>query len=167
MTGGGKSAALAAKAATAAIPIVFNVGSDPVKAGLVTSLGRPGGNATGVNILTEEIEAKRLGLLKDEVIARGRSIAHLVNPGYAATETNVREVAAAANVIGRHIVLLRANSEAEIDAAFAAMSQARVGAVLVGADPFFNGRRSRIVDLAAQYAIQPRMSSASLRWSAV
>ena len=142
----------AAKAATATIPIVFNIGNDPVKAGLVASLNRPGGNATGVNILTTELEAKRLGLLH-EMVPTASIIAHLVNPAYPPTKANVRDVAAAARVMGLQIVLVEASSESEIDAAFATILQKRAGALLVGADPFFNGRRDQIVALAASHAL--------------
>jgi putative ABC transport system substrate-binding protein len=106
VTGGGPPSAIAAKAATGTIPIVFNVGSDPVTMGLVTSLSRPGGNATGVNIFTTELETKRLGLLH-QLMPAGLVIAHLVNPNYPPTEINVSEVAASARLIGRQILLLK------------------------------------------------------------
>jgi putative ABC transport system substrate-binding protein len=96
--------------------------------------------------------AKRLGLLH-ELVSAGSIIAHLVNPNFPPTETNVGEVEAAARLIGRQILLLKASSESDIDAAFAKMSQTRAGAVLVGADPFFNGRREQIVALAARHAL--------------
>jgi ABC-type uncharacterized transport system substrate-binding protein len=152
VTGGGPPSAFAAKSATATIPIVFNVGTDPVILGLVASLSRPGGNATGVNIFTTELEAKRLGLLH-ELIPPASVIAHLVNPTYPPTEANVREVEGAAHLIGRQILLLKAVSESDIDAAFATMLQMRVEAILVGADPFFNSRRDQIVGLAARHAL--------------
>ena len=97
VTGGGEAPAFAAKAATSTIPIVFNIGNDPVQAGLVASLNRPGGNATGVSILTAELEAKRLGLLH-ELVPTASIIAHLVNPDYHPTKANVSDVAAAARV---------------------------------------------------------------------
>ena len=150
--GGGGGLTLWGKAATSTIPIVFNIGNDPVQAGLVASLNRPGGNATGVNILTTELEAKRLGLLH-ELVPTASIIAHLVNPDYHPTKANVRDVAAAARVLGLQIILVEASSESEIDAAFAAILQKRAGAILVGADPFFNGRRNQIVALAASHAI--------------
>ncbi len=99
VTGGGEASAFAAKAATSTIPIVFNIGNDPVKVGLVTSLSRPGGNVTGVNILTTELEAKRLGLLH-QMVPTASMVAHLVNPTYPPTQTNVRDVAAAARSWG-------------------------------------------------------------------
>jgi putative tryptophan/tyrosine transport system substrate-binding protein len=144
VTGGGESPALAAKAATSTIPIVFNIGVDPVKAGLVASLGRPGGNMTGVNILTAELATKRLGLLHD-LLPRGAVIAHLVNPRFDASDTIIRDVAAAGQTMGREIVLLRASNEAEIDAAFAALLQRQVGGLMVAADPVFNAYRDQIV----------------------
>jgi putative tryptophan/tyrosine transport system substrate-binding protein len=152
VTGGGEAAAFAAKAATSTIPIVFNIGNDPVKVGLVASLNRPGGNATGVNILTTELEAKRLGLLH-EMAPTASIIAHLVNPDYPPTNSNVKDVAAAARVMGLQIFLVEASTESDINAAFAAILQKRAGALLVGADPFFNGRRNQIVALAASRAL--------------
>ena len=141
-----------AKAATSTIPIVFNIGNDPVQAGLVASLNRPGGNATGVNILTTELEAKRLGLLH-EMVPAASIFAHLVNPNYPPTKTNVRDVAAAARVMGLQIIVMEASSENEIDGAFAAILEKRAGALLVGADPFFNGRRNQIVALAERQTL--------------
>jgi putative ABC transport system substrate-binding protein len=152
VTGGGEPPAAAAKAATASIPIVFNIGSDPVKVGLVASLSRPGGNATGVNILTEELAAKRIGLLHDLVPAN-LVIAHLVNPNYPPTESIIREVEAATRTMGRKVLLLKASNENDINAAFATIAQMRVGALIVAADPYFNGRREQIVALAARYAV--------------
>jgi putative tryptophan/tyrosine transport system substrate-binding protein len=152
VTGGGEASVLAAKAATTTIPIVFNAGRDPVEIGLVASLGRPGGNITGINILTAELPAKRLGLLHD-LIPTASVIAHLVNPNFPATETNAREVEAAARVIGLQLVLVKASSENEIDEAFAAILQKRAGALLVGVDPFFLGQREHIVALSKRYAI--------------
>jgi putative ABC transport system substrate-binding protein len=152
VTGGGENVALAAKVATATIPIVFNIGNDPVKVGLVSSIGRPGGNATGVNILTAELGAKRLGLLH-ELVPKGAVIAHLVNPNYPPSEANVGEVAAAARQMGREILLVTARSESEIDTVLAAISKEKVGALLVGADPFFNSRRDQIVLWATRLGI--------------
>ena len=152
VTGGGEHSVLAAKAATATIPIVFNIGGDPVKLGIVASLSRPGGNATGVNFFTDELEAKRLGLLHD-LLPAASVIAHLVNPNYPPAEFNIREVAAAARIVGRQVVLLKASSENDIDAAFATISKMRAGALFVGTDPFFNSRRDQIVTLAARQAL--------------
>jgi len=152
VTGGGEVPARAAKAATASIPIVFNVGGDPVEMGLVASVSRPGGNVTGVNILTTELAAKRLALLHD-LLPTDAVIAHLVNPNFPPSEANVREVDAAARMLGRKIVVAAATNEGEIDAAFAAISKVPAGAVLMAADPYFNSRRNQIVGLAARYSI--------------
>jgi ABC-type uncharacterized transport system substrate-binding protein len=152
VTGGGDAPASIAKAATATIPIVFNVGSDPSKTGLVASLNRPGGNATGVNIFTAELASKRMGLL-DELVPKSSAIALLVNPNFPSSAASVHEVQAAARAIGRQILLLKASNPAEIDAAFAKLDKGRVGAVIVGADPFFYSERNRFVELAARYTI--------------
>jgi putative ABC transport system substrate-binding protein len=152
VTTGGEISAAAAKAATATIPIVFNVGTDPVKLGLVASLNRPGGNATGVNIFTTELAEKRLGLLRDLVPAAA-TFAVLLNPNFEAAVINVRESEAAAQAIGKEIVIFNASTDAEIEMAFNKIAQARYGALLLGADPFFNSRRGLIVALAARHGI--------------
>jgi putative tryptophan/tyrosine transport system substrate-binding protein len=152
VTGGGEAPALAAKAATATIPIVFNTGRDPVKVGLVASLGRPGGNVTGVNLFTTELAEKRLGLMHD-LIPAGALFALLVNPSFPGAEEITQDAQAAARALGRPTYVITASSESEIDAAFAAIVQMRAGALLVGVDPFFNSRRNQIVALAARYAI--------------
>jgi putative ABC transport system substrate-binding protein len=149
---GGETSAAAAMVATATIPIVFNVGTDPVKLGLVTSLARPGGNATGVNIFTTELVEKRLGLLHDLVPA-ATTVAVLSNPNFAAAVANVRESEAAARAIGKEVVIFNASSDAEIETAFVNIVQAQLGALLVLADPFFNSRRGLIVALTARHAI--------------
>ena len=152
VTVGGETSAAAAKAATATIPIVFNTGTDPVRLGLVASLARPGGNATGVNIFTTELAEKRLGLLRD-VVPAATTIAVLSNPNFGAAVANVRESEAAARAMGKEVVIFNASSDAEIETAFAKIALARPGALLVGADPFFNSRRGLIVALAARHAI--------------
>jgi putative ABC transport system substrate-binding protein len=152
VTTGGETSAVAAKEATKTIPIVFNTGTDPVRLGLVASLARPGGNATGVNIFTTELAEKRLGLLHD-LIPPARLIAVLQNPNFAPAVVNLRESEAAARAVGREIVVFHASSDEEIEAAFARIDQARPGALLVGADPFFNSRREQIVALVARHAI--------------
>jgi ABC-type uncharacterized transport system substrate-binding protein len=152
VTVGGETSAAAAKAATATIPIVFNVGADPVKLGLVTSLARPGGNATGVNIFSTELVEKRLGLLRDLVPA-ATTVAVLSNPNFSAAVANVQESEAAARAIGKQVVIFNASSDAEIERAFGNIVQARPGALLVGADPFFNSRRGLIVALAARHTL--------------
>ena len=152
VTVGGELSALAAKAATATIPIVFNIGHDPVRSGLVASLGQPGGNATGVNIFTTELAAKRLGLLHD-TLPTADLIAVLINPNFPPAAANAREVERAALAVGKDVTVLKASSDEEIEASFATMAQLRAGALLVAADPFFNSRRDRIVAMAARQAI--------------
>jgi putative tryptophan/tyrosine transport system substrate-binding protein len=151
-TCGGERDVFAAKAATSKIPIVFNVGSDPVKAGFVASLGRPGGNLTGVNMFSVEMQAKRLGVLH-ELIPPTMVIANLVDPNFPPTEAAVAEVETAARILGRQILVLKTSSESDIDAAFATIMQVRAGALLVGPGPFFITRRNQIVALAARHAI--------------
>lgn len=149
---GGENPALAAKAATTTIPVVFIIGGDPVKVGLVANLARPGGNATGVNIFTAELVEKRLGLLH-ELVPTASSIAVLVNPNFAPADDNSRQAETAARTLGKSIIVLKATSDDEIKAAFSAMVRARPGALLVAADPFFNSRRQVIVALAASQSI--------------
>src|SRR5215210_3479712 len=129
----GHNSVLAAKGATATIPIVFIVGRDPVKIGLVASLARPGGNATGVNILTGELLERRVGLLLD-VIPKASSIAVLVNPNFAPAAANAREAEVAARAVGKEVTVLAAGTEREIDLAFVTMAQGRFRALLVAAD---------------------------------
>jgi putative tryptophan/tyrosine transport system substrate-binding protein len=139
----------AAKAATTTIPIVFLVGDDPARLGLVTNLSRPGGNITGTNILTSELAAKRLELLR-ELVPQAARVAVLVNPAnVAATETQLKDVGAAARAIGLQIQIHNANTSAEIDAAFETMSRERPDAVFVTTSAFFNGRRVQLAQLAA------------------
>jgi putative ABC transport system substrate-binding protein len=149
---GGEQAGIAAKRATATIPIVFTSGDDPVKLGLVASLSRPGGNATGVSILTAQMETKRIGLLRELVPAATR-IAVLANPAYRSTDVQLKEVEEAARTLGLQIEILRASSESDLDAAFARLPELKVGALQVCADPFFNSRRDQIVALAARHAL--------------
>jgi putative ABC transport system substrate-binding protein len=152
------SAALAAKAATTMIPIVFVVPEDPVRLGLVTSLARPGGNLTGINIVSGELAAKRLELLRELVPAATR-VAVLVNPADAAgAETMVRDVAPAARALGWQIQVLNASTSREIDAAFATFVRERPDALFVGSDPFFTSRRVQLANLAARHVI-PMTSS--------
>jgi putative ABC transport system substrate-binding protein len=141
---GGQPVALAAKAATSTIPIVFGVGGDPVKDGLVASMNRPGGNATGVNLLTGELEAKRLGLLK-EVVPKAALIAMLLNQKFLQMREQRREVEEAARTLRLRPLMLYASTDAELDTAFGALEQQRPDALLVASDPFFEDRRARIV----------------------
>ena len=152
ITAFGPPAALAAKAATTTIPVVFTSGDDPVKVGLVQSLNRPGGNVTGVNVLTGAMEGKRLGLLM-EMVPDVALIAVMINPNSPESETSVREIQQSAAAIGRQVTILKANNERDIDAAFTAIAEHRAGALLVGNDIFFNSRRNQIVNLAARNKI--------------
>jgi ABC-type uncharacterized transport system substrate-binding protein len=147
-TGGGPAPALAAKAATDTIPIVFNLGGNPVELGLVASLNRPGGNVTGVNILSSELDPKRLGLLRELVPGAGR-IAVLLNPNNPNAALQLQEIKAAASALGLQIVILRAGDASEIDAALGKAPEG-AGAWLVAPDPFFNSKRDRIVDAIAR-----------------
>jgi putative ABC transport system substrate-binding protein len=150
---GGPASGRAAKAASATIPIVFISGADPVQEGLVASLNKPGGNATGVAPLLPAMEGKRLGLLR-EVVPNAPLIAVLLN--HASTSNFKRElhdVEESARAVGQQLLILRASSEDEIDSAFATAAEQRPGGLLVAADPFLTTRRERIVALAARYAI--------------
>jgi putative tryptophan/tyrosine transport system substrate-binding protein len=147
---GGILPATAAKAATATIPIVFGVVDDPVKLGLVASLARPGGNATGVNFFTLEVLTKRLGLLH-ELVPKAARVAVLVNPAIVpVAELTLREVQQAARTIGLQIQVLNASTSSEIDAAFAALQRERPDALFVTLDAFFISRRVQIISLAAR-----------------
>jgi ABC-type uncharacterized transport system substrate-binding protein len=141
------SGALAAKAATATIPIVFGVGDDPVKLGLVASLARPSGNVTGINFFVHEIVSKRLGLLR-ELIPKAARIAVLVNPGNAAAaEATLKEAREVAPTLGMQILAFNASTIEEIDAAFAAITRERADALLMGGDGFFFSRRGQFATL--------------------
>jgi putative tryptophan/tyrosine transport system substrate-binding protein len=148
----GEPAVFAAKAATSTIPIVFVVGADPVKTGLVASLARPGANMTGLNIFSAELQAKRLGLL-DQLIPSGLIITDLFDPNFPLVENLIAEVEVAARGLGRQLRFLKVSNESEIDAAFATVSQQRIGGIIVGPSPFFTSRRNQIIALAARYAI--------------
>ena len=149
-TPGSIAAALAAKAATATIPIVFGVAEDPVQLGLVASLARPGGNATGINFFVQEVVAKRLRLLHD-LVPKAVRIAVLVNPANASTtETTLREVQEAAPTIGLQIQILNATTIGEIDAAFATLARERPDALFVAPDAFFTSRRVQFATLTAR-----------------
>jgi putative ABC transport system substrate-binding protein len=144
--------ALAAKAATSAIPIVFGVGEDPVKLGLVASLARPGGNATGVINFSAEVVAKRLGLLRELVPAAIR-VAVLVNPTNAASTSTLTAVEPAARALGVQIQIYNASTSREIDAAFAALVREQSDALFVAPDPFFQTRRVQLAALTARHAL--------------
>jgi putative ABC transport system substrate-binding protein len=149
---GGISPALAAKAATTTIPIVFTATEDPVKVGLVASLGRPGGNATGMNFLVAELGSKQLGLLHELVPAAVR-VGLLVKPSTPQTELATRDVAAAASAIGLQIDVVEASDSREIEDAFRTLVRNRADALVVGPDPFFASRRLQLATLAARHAI--------------
>jgi ABC-type uncharacterized transport system substrate-binding protein len=151
-SGGGNPSARAAKNATSAIPIVFASGGDPVAIGLVASLARPGGNLTGVSILTDELVPKRLQLLA-ELVPLAKVIALLVNPNYAGTEAIIRNVREAARAKGLQLPILNAGDKSEIDAAFGPLARLEAGGLVVGSDPFFNSRREQLVALAASHAV--------------
>ncbi len=149
---GGDAPAFAAKAASTTIPIVFAVTADPVKAGLVSSLNRPGGNITGVNFLLNTIAAKLFEVL-NETVPKATTIGFLVNPSGPEAESAVSEVSLAAQALSQQLFVVKAASAYEIDAAFAILAQERVGALLVGNDVFFYSRREQIVALAARHGM--------------
>jgi ABC-type uncharacterized transport system substrate-binding protein len=144
--------AFAANAATTTTPIVFLVGEDPVRLGLVASLARPGGNLTGINNFAGELTVKRLELLREMVPGAAR-IAVLVNPANIAIETTLRDVQSAARVMGLQIQVLKASTSREIDAAFATFVRERPDAVFVSLDVFFISRRAQLVNLASRHAL--------------
>jgi putative tryptophan/tyrosine transport system substrate-binding protein len=152
VTIGGDVAALAAKAATATLPVVFTVATDPVRSGLVSSLHRPGRNLTGHSAALTEMERKRLGILR-ELRPDATSIGVLVNPNVAYIDAQLNDIRSSAASIGREIVILNASTIAEIDAAFATLRQMRAEALSVAVDPFFFDRGSQIVVLAARHAV--------------
>jgi ABC-type uncharacterized transport system substrate-binding protein len=148
------SSALAVKEATTTIPVVFIIGEDPVKAGLVASLARPGGNLTGINFFAGELAAKRLELLR-QLVPAATHVAVLVNPAHATmTAATLRDLEAAARVVtGLQIRVLTADTSREIDAAFEIIGRERPDALFVGPGPFFNSRRVQLAQLAARYAV--------------
>jgi putative tryptophan/tyrosine transport system substrate-binding protein len=151
VTAGGDPSAQAGKAATSTIPIVF-ISADPMKSGLVASLNRPGGNATGVYFPTEELEPKRLGLLHEH-FPHVTLFGALINPKRQTSADQALELTEAVRKISRPVVILTASTDAELEAAFATLAQQRVAAMVVAADPFFDTRRDRIIALAAQHKL--------------
>jgi len=149
---GGVAAAFAAKAATTTIPIVFNTGGDPIKLGLVTSLSRPGGNATGLNIFTSELAAKRLGLLR-QLVPTAAQIGVLLNPNNPTAEAQSKDIQEAARAMSLKLHILHAATEETLGTAFAIFAERRTEGLLVGADPYFNSRRNLVVALAARHGI--------------
>ena len=151
LVAGSEPAALAAKATTSTIPIVFSIGSDAVKLGLA-GYNRPGGNSTGVSMFTAALEAKRLGLLH-ELLPQAATIGVLLNPNYLLAENQLRDVQDAARTIGVQIHVLRASTDDEIDAAFETIRALRIAALLQAADPFLDTRRGKLVASVARYAV--------------
>jgi len=149
---GGTASALAAKAATTTTPIVSLGAGDPVSLGLVASLNRPGGNVTGVYQLSAALGAKRLGLAR-EMVATPATIGVLLNPTNPNADIQLKDLQEAARVVGQQLHVMNANNERDVETAFAALAQSRTGALLLGADPFFLGRRDKIVEFAARHAI--------------
>jgi ABC-type uncharacterized transport system substrate-binding protein len=149
---GGITSAQAARSATTTIPIVFTTGNDPVQSGLVSSLNRPGGNVTGVTLISTELVAKRIELL-GELIRSAKLMAVLMNANNPGNETEVREAQNAAHILGYQIRVLRISTEGDFESAFAALIEPRADALLVTTDPFFESNRDRLVTLAARHRI--------------
>lgn len=149
---GGEPAAFAATGATSTIPIVYLIGGDPVKEGLAASFNRPGGNATGVTLLTNFLEPKRFSVLRD-LMPGASLIGVLLNPKFPAAEPALRDIETAARTVGVQIQAFRASNDDEIEAAFQTIAQARLPALAITADPFFDTRREKLVTLAASHAI--------------
>jgi putative ABC transport system substrate-binding protein len=152
VTIGGSTSAVAAKSATATIPIVSGIGADPVKLGLVASLNRPGGNITGVSFLIGTLVAKQFEVLH-ETVPKTALVGFLVNPTVADAEINTKNVQAAAEVVGQKLLVVQAHTDSELEAAFVTLVQQRAGALVVGADPFFLDRRDKLVELAARQKV--------------
>jgi len=150
--GGGLEPAVAAKAVTSQIPIVFATGGDPVKAGLVDSLNRPGGNVTGVSFLVNSLGSKELEILH-QLLPKATVITVLLNPNIATTASQSRDVQAAASALGRDVRVFHASTENDIERAFVETDQMHAGGMLVGADAFLFSRRDKLVQLAARYSI--------------
>jgi putative tryptophan/tyrosine transport system substrate-binding protein len=149
---GGEPSALAAKRATSTIPIVFGIGGDPVRLGLVESFSRPGGNATGVTLLTNLMEPKRLGLLR-ELVPGVSLIGVLLNPNFAQAPVQLQQIEDAARSIDQRIVVAKASTDEELETAFATFTREGIGGLLVTADPYFDTRREQIVGLASRQRV--------------
>ena len=149
---GGDPTARAAKSATTTIPVVAIFSDDPVTSGLVASLGRPGGNMTGVSNLSTEMESKRFGLLR-AVVPQAATIGVLLNPAFPPAANQLREMQEAARTLGLQVIVMQATNESEIDASFASLVQHRADALLVGNDPFFMMSRDHLTSLAARYSL--------------
>jgi putative ABC transport system substrate-binding protein len=151
-TVGGEPPASAAKVATSTIPIVFSMGSDPVQAGLVASYNRPGGNITGIDIVTDTIDAKRIGLLHD-LVPQATALGYLVNPAFSASKAQQRAVQEAGHTLNLQLLILSASVDGEITKAFETMVQQHVGALAVGGAPFFDTRRAQLLALQSQHRL--------------
>jgi putative tryptophan/tyrosine transport system substrate-binding protein len=149
---GGEPSAIAAKRATATIPIIFLIGGDPVKAGLTASVNRPGTNATGVSFVTAELGSKRVNLIA-ELVPKAPTIALLVNPHMADTDAHIQSARSGADALGRRLLVLHASTPAELGPSFDAIAKESAGALVVQNDPFFDSQRDRLIALAAQYAV--------------
>lgn len=149
---GGEPSALAAKAATATVPIIFLIGGDPVKAGLTASVNRPGANATGISFVTAELGGKRVDLIS-ALVPKAKTIALLVNPNMSETDAHIQSARMGADTLGRHLVVLNAGTPAELDSGFESIVKQSAGALVVQNDPFFDSQRNRLIALAAQHAI--------------
>ena len=160
VTGGATASALAAKASTTNIPVVFAIGADPVKFGLVASMNRPGGNVTGVSFLANILVGKQLELIQ-ELIPTAKVIGALINPGNPVAATDMAEIEKAAQSLGRPVHIVQARTEQEFDAAFAALAARRVDALLIVPDSLFTNGRQRLVALAASHRI-PAIYTSSL-----
>jgi len=144
---GGDPSPRAAKRATSTIPIVFGIGGDPVRDGLVESFNRPGGNVTGVTLMTNLMESKRFGLLRD-LVPDAQLVGALLNPSFAPSARQSQQIEEAARSIGQRLIVAKASTDEELDAAFTALVRERADALLVAADPYFDTRRDRIVGFA-------------------
>jgi ABC-type uncharacterized transport system substrate-binding protein len=144
---GGDASARAAKTATSTIPVVFGMGGDPVATGMVASLNRPGGNVTGVSVLTSQMESKRLSLLH-ELVPHSVVVGVLVNPNTPSAANQLRELGEAAGTISQRVIITKASNDTELEAAFALLTSAGAGALLVAADPYFDTQRARIIAFA-------------------
>jgi putative ABC transport system substrate-binding protein len=149
---GGVNSALAAKAATTEIPIVFLIGRDPVELGFVDSLNRPGGNLTGISLLNVELEPKRLELLR-ELVPNASTIAVLINPDNRNHRSRVEALEVVVHAGGQQVVVLGAAADRDLEPAFATLAQRRADALIVAADPYFDSRREKLVELTARHAV--------------
>ena len=152
VAGGGEPSAVAAKSATATIPIVFVIGGDPVKSGLTASLNRPNTNATGVSFVTTQLGGKRVNLIS-ELVPNAATVALLVNPNMAEVDSHIQSVQTGADTLHRRLLVLRASTPAELEPTFELITKEAAGALVVQNDPFFDSQRDRLIALAAQHAV--------------